>query len=102
MQPVSLHYWAGAKAAAGTGEETVQAQTVAQALEIVSGRRADPHFDRVIRASALLIDGATAHPDDLSRALVGPVEVEVLPPFAGGAPVMAAHSIQDVDSRLGG
>lgn len=93
MQPVSLHYWAGAKAVAGTAEETVQAETVAQALEIASGRRADPHFDRVIRASALLIDGSTAHPDDLSRALSGPVEVEVLPPFAGGASSLTVCSM---------
>lgn len=85
MQPVTIHYWAGAKAAAGVAAETVQASTVQAALEVVSHRRSDPGFDRVIRASAVLIDGVTAHAEDLSRALDGPTEVEVLPPFAGGS-----------------
>ena len=62
-----------------------------QALAIVSESRSDPRFDRVIRASALLIDGRTAHPEDLSAALLGPVEVEVLPPFAGGAAFIGVH-----------
>ena len=84
MHAVSIHYWAGAKAAAGVAQETVQANSVAAALAAASQRRADPHYDRVVRASALLIDGLTAHPADLSRPLTGPVDVEVLPPFAGG------------------
>jgi len=85
MQPVTIHYWAGAKAAARVAAETVEADTVQAALEAVSRRRGDPHYDRVVRASALLVDGVTAHPDDLVRTLEGPTEVEVLPPFAGGS-----------------
>lgn len=85
MVQVSLHYWAGAKAAAGTAVETVEASSVAAALEQARGRRADPHFDRVIRASTVLIGEIAAHPEDLTKPLDGPVRVEILPPFAGGA-----------------
>ena len=86
MQPVTIHYWAGAKAAAGVAVETVQADTVKSALEAALARRSNARFERVIRASAVLIDGVTAHEDDLSRRLDSPTEIEVLPPFAGGSP----------------
>jgi sulfur-carrier protein len=82
--PVSLHYWAGARAAAGVAEEEIKARSVAEALQLACDKRADPHFDRVIKASSVLIDGLTAHQKDLERLLIAPVRVEVLPPFAGG------------------
>jgi sulfur-carrier protein len=46
--------------------------------------RADPHFDKIIQASSVLIDGLTAHAGDLERPLMAAVRVEILPPFAGG------------------
>jgi sulfur-carrier protein len=82
--PVSLHYWAGARAAAGVAEEQIEARSVAEALRLACDQRSDPHFDKVIAASSILIDGLTAHPEDLERRLAVPVRVEVLPPFAGG------------------
>ncbi len=85
MVQVSLHYWAGAKAAAQMAVETVEADTVAAALAMASARRSDPHFDRVVRASTVLVGESVAHPDDLTKPLEGPVRVEILPPFAGGA-----------------
>lgn len=85
MVQVSVHYWAGAKAAAGVAFETFEAATVAAALEQASAGRADPHFDRVVRASTVMIGETTAHLSDLDRLLDGPVRVEILPPFAGGA-----------------
>jgi molybdopterin synthase sulfur carrier subunit len=85
MQPVTIRYWAGARAAAGVEAETVEADTVRAALEAVSERRSSPQFARVVRASAVLVAGTTAHPEDLDRVLEGPVDVEVLPPFAGGS-----------------
>ncbi len=84
MVPVSLHYWAGARAAAGVAEEKIEARSVAEALRFACDERSDPHFDRVIKASSVLIDGLTAHPADLERPLAAPVRVEILPPFAGG------------------
>ena len=84
MVSVSLHYWAGARAAAGVAEEKIEARSVAEALRFACDERSDPHFDRVIKASSVLIDGLTAHPTDLERPLAAPVRVEILPPFAGG------------------
>jgi molybdopterin converting factor small subunit len=81
---VSLHYWAGARAAAGVAEEQIEALSVAEALRFARDERSDPHFDKVIKASSVLIEGLTAHPADLERRLTAPVRVEILPPFAGG------------------
>jgi len=85
MASISLHYWAGARAAAGFDHEEIEAGTVAAALQRAVEEHDDRHFERVLRASSLLIDGLTAHPADLERARDQPVRVEVLPPFAGGA-----------------
>jgi len=84
MASVHLHYWAGAKAAAGTADETVEAPSVRSALDLVAAGR-DAHFRRVLAACSLLLDGVAAHQEDLDRPLSGPVRLEVLPPFAGGA-----------------
>ena len=85
MVTVSLHYWAGARAAAGVAEEVIEAQSVAQALHIASLQRSDPHFDNVIKLSSVLIDGRLAHQEDLEQQRSEAVQVEVLPPFAGGS-----------------
>ena len=87
MQKVSLYYWAGARATAGVASESVLATSVAGAVRAVVEERADPRFSRVVQACSLLVDGVAAHPDDLERPLTGPVRVDVLPPFAGGAGV---------------
>ena len=87
MEKVALYYWAAARAAAGVESELIEATTVADALQRVIEARADPRFSRVIKACSLLVDGVAAHPDDLGRVLPGPVRVDVLPPFAGGAEV---------------
>jgi molybdopterin synthase sulfur carrier subunit len=84
MVTVSLHYWAGARAAAGVAEELIEAQSVAQAIQIARRQRSNPRFDRVIKASSILIDGRAAHQEDLEQQLSEAVQVEVLPPFAGG------------------
>ena len=84
MPDVLLRYWAGARAAAGTPEETVPATTVREALEQARAGRGE-HYARVVRACSLLVDGVAAHEAELDRPLTGPVEVEVLPPFAGGS-----------------
>ena len=83
MPSVFLHYWAGARAAAGTAEEQWEAGTVREALEQAAAGR-DPRFARVLAACTLLVNGLAAHEEDLDRVLTGPVQVEVLPPFAGG------------------
>src|SRR4051794_23542120 len=99
MAPVHLHYWAGAKAAAGTAEETVEAASVREALELVCASRGAA-FRRVVRACSLLIDGLAGHDGDLDRVLDGPVQVEVLPPFAGGAKEVGGRCRQPAWSPL--
>lgn len=86
MPVVHLRYWAGAKAAAGTDAETFTAATLRDALDQARAGR-DEHFTRVVTACSLLVDGVAARTTDLDRPLSGAVEVEVLPPFAGGSPV---------------
>ncbi len=85
MVTISLYYWAGAKAAAGVEMERFEARTVAEALGQARDGRRNQSFARVLSVSSLLIDGLVAKPEDLDRPLAGPVRVEVLPPFAGGA-----------------
>ena len=83
MASMSLHYWAGARAAAGVAHEEVEADSIADALELVCSSRG-PEFRRVVSACSLLVDGLAAHPDDIARTRTGSLRVELLPPFAGG------------------
>ncbi|RRR99795.1 MoaD/ThiS family protein [Glycomyces terrestris] len=78
---VTVRYFAGAKAAAGRGEEQVSAADVRE-LKAVLAQRHGPAFGKVLSASTLLVDGLAAK--DPETALPAGVTVEVLPPFAGG------------------
>jgi molybdopterin synthase sulfur carrier subunit len=78
---VTVRYWAGARAAAGRAEESVEAGTVGALLDGIGGR---PELARVLTACSLLVDGARVTRDDRSRALPAGAVVDVLPPFAGG------------------
>jgi molybdopterin synthase sulfur carrier subunit len=91
MVLVSLHYWAGARAAAGVEAESIQTTSVADALRQAQAAR-DLRFSRVVQACSLLVDGVAVHPGDLDRVLSEPVRVDVLPPFAGGAASICARS----------
>lgn len=84
MAQVTLNFWAGARAAAGTPSESVEADSVGAAVEAVLIRHDDDRFTRVVRASTLLVDGIAASSDALRRRVSEAVVVEVLPPFAGG------------------
>jgi sulfur-carrier protein len=89
MAIVTLRYWAAAKEAAGTAEETVSAETLAEALTVARGNAGASGQDERLRAvlarSSFLIDGTPA--GSRARESVGLVDgsvIEVLPPFAGG------------------
>lgn len=84
MPLVTFNFWAGARAAAGTAAESVEAGSVQEAVDAVLTRHDDDRFTRVVRASSLLVDGIAASAGALRRPLEGPTVVEVLPPFAGG------------------
>ncbi|MGK5531796.1 MoaD/ThiS family protein [Streptomyces sp. URMC 129] len=87
MPSGTIRYWAAAKAAAGTAEETYEATTLAGALAAARDRHADrPEFARVLARCSFLVDGRQVGPrahDAVPLAEGG--TVEVLPPFAGGA-----------------
>ncbi|WP_026923264.1 MoaD/ThiS family protein [Glycomyces arizonensis] len=78
---VTVRYFAGAKAAAGTAEETARAGDLAE-LKSVLAERHGYELERVLKASTLLVNGLAARDD--TAALAKGATVEVLPPFAGG------------------
>ncbi len=86
MAIVTFRYWAAAKEAAGTAEETIKADTLAGALAAVGQRAAGgARFRAVLARSSFLVDGAPVGvraPDAV--VLDDAAVIEVLPPFAGG------------------
>lgn len=79
MPAVHVRYWAGAARAAGRRTETLEADTVAGLRAVLAAR---PELAPVSAVASFLVDGRQA-PDD--APLPAGVEVDVLPPFAGGA-----------------
>lgn len=80
-----LNYWAAARAAAGTVGESFEAGSIEDALTLAREAHRDGRLGEVLAASSLLLDGRVLHPDELGRPLADePVQIDVLPPFAGG------------------
>ncbi len=88
MATVTIQYWAAAKEAAGVELESVDAGTLAEALDVVLARRGDDgRLRRVLAASSFLVDGAAASRAAASGVILPDAAViEVLPQFAGGSP----------------
>ena len=90
MATVTLRYWAAARDAAGVAEETITADTLAQALAAARGS-ADPgeqdsRLRAVLARSSFLIDGTPVGVRAPAAViLTDDCVIEVLPPFAGGA-----------------
>jgi molybdopterin converting factor small subunit len=81
---VTVRYWAGARQAAGTAEETLPPGTLAAVLERAAASR-DGGFARVLSISSFLVDEepvGTRSPDEV--VLPAGAVLDVLPPFAGG------------------
>jgi molybdopterin synthase sulfur carrier subunit len=79
--PVTVRYFAGARAAAGVDTETRDAGS----LEELVGQITDAHgerLQRVLTACSFLVDGTTTR--DRALVLAPGAVVDVLPPFAGG------------------
>lgn len=81
MKELTVRYFAGAKAASGTAEETARAADLAE-LKTVLTERHGYELERVLKASTFLVNGLAARDDD--APLAEDATVEVLPPFAGG------------------
>jgi molybdopterin converting factor small subunit len=79
--PVTVRYFAGARAVSGVDTETREArsldQLVAQIVETHGERMA-----RVLTACSFLVDGTSTR--DRALELSPGAVVDVLPPFAGG------------------
>ena len=79
--PVTVRYFAGARAAAGVDTETREAAT----LDHLVAQIVDSHgerLERVLTACSFLVDGTSTR--DRSASLAPGAVVDVLPPFAGG------------------
>ena len=79
--PVTVRYFAGARAAAGVDTETRDARS----LDELVGQMVDAHgekLERVLTACSFLVDGTTTR--DRALQLSPGSVVDVLPPFAGG------------------
>lgn len=79
-----VRYFAGARAAAGTAEETVAVAagaTVADVVAEIAGRHGAA-LTRALEAASFLVDGVAVR--DRARPVADGVSVDVLPPFAGG------------------
>jgi molybdopterin synthase sulfur carrier subunit len=81
---VRVRYFAGARAAAGTAEESIQlpaGSTVHDAVTAMASRHGEG-LSRVLAASSFLVDGVAVR--DRSVVLPDGAGLDVLPPFAGG------------------
>ena len=81
---VTVRYFAGARAAAGTPEEKLAlppGSTVHHALSELADRHGDG-LRRVLLAASFLVDGVAVR--DRSGTLHDGADLDVLPPFAGG------------------
>jgi sulfur-carrier protein len=86
MAKVTIRYWAAAKDAAGVPEESLEAVSLADALNAAVARRTSAgRLGEIFARSSFLIDA-----DPVGRAVKESIMlddgavIEVLPPFAGG------------------
>lgn len=80
---VTVRFFAGAQAAAGTGEEelTLAAPATVRTLTDELSGRFGPDLTRVLAAASYLVEELAATP---AQALRDGDRIDVLPPFAGG------------------
>ncbi len=86
MAKVTIQYWAAAREAAGVELESVDAETLAEALDVIVARRGDDgRLRSVLAMSSFLVDGASAgRRTAADLVLQDAAVIEVLPQFAGG------------------
>ena len=88
---ITVRYWAGARAAAGTAEDVLEADAAAGELTLadVIARVLDLHpgeqMARTVGVCSVLLGDQPVRTQDPAAVVVRPGEVvELLPPFAGG------------------
>lgn len=80
--PLTVRYFAGARAAAGIAEETVPAGPNLDELARELAGRHGARLAAVLGVASFLVDGVTWH--DRRAPLPAGATIDVLPPFAGG------------------
>ena len=87
-ETVTVRYWAGARAAAGTAEDTfaVDAELTLDALvTMVLERHPGDRMARTVAVCSVLLGDQPVRSQDPAAVVVRPgTVVELLPPFAGG------------------
>jgi molybdopterin converting factor small subunit len=78
---ITVRYFAGARAAAGTTEEKISARTLDELVGLLAEAHG-PTLHRVLKAASFLVDEVAWH--DPSAELPEGASIDVLPPFAGG------------------
>jgi molybdopterin synthase sulfur carrier subunit len=88
---ITVRYWAGARAAAGTAEDVLEADAAAGELTLadVIARVLELHpgeqMARTVGVCSVLLGDQPVRSQDPAAVVVRPGEVvELLPPFAGG------------------
>lgn len=84
MVTILVRYFASARAAAGVDEEKVTLPDGARVADVVARlRELHPEkLPKLLEAVSYLLDGVAVR--DLTIPLADAVELDVLPPFAGG------------------
>ncbi|MGQ5260661.1 MoaD/ThiS family protein [Micromonospora sp. ZYX-F-536] len=80
--PLTIRYFAGARAAAGRAEEVTPAGRSLDDLTVELAQRHGDQLAAVLRVASFLVNGVTCH--DRRAPLPGGATIDVLPPFAGG------------------
>ncbi|MCW2579344.1 MAG: moaD2 [Blastococcus sp.] len=79
--PVTVRYFAGARAAAGVDSEIRDAASLDQLVGQIVADHGE-RLERVLTACSFLVDGTSTR--DRASPLAPGAVVDVLPPFAGG------------------
>ena len=87
-ETVTVRYWAGARAAAGTAEDTFAVEgdlTLAALVARVLERHPGDRMARTVAVCSVLLGDQPVRSQDPATVVVAPGSVvELLPPFAGG------------------
>jgi molybdopterin converting factor small subunit len=88
---ITVRYWAGARAAAGTAEDVLEADpatgelTLADVVARVLERHPGEQMARTVGVCSVLLGDQPVRTQDPASVVVRPGDVvELLPPFAGG------------------
>jgi molybdopterin converting factor small subunit len=85
---ITVRYWAGARAAAGTAEDVLEATgelSLADVVARVLERHPGEQMARTVGVCSVLLGDQPVRTQDPAAVVVRPGDVvELLPPFAGG------------------